>query len=255
MSGLALEKSPVTSKTWHSENYTNVIHFANPETTPMSESGFIFNITSLEGAFPGFTLFDIYGDFNAMLITDLNGTVVREESRWRIVEFINSTHILGFSPEGNATLLNIYTSEMTSLGIRGHHELEYNSNNNTILTLGSYITIINNTYYQLDTIEEYDMEGQLVWSMDTQDFVSPDQLCPFRLEGFALDLTHANSIFFDAEEDTFLLNCRNLNTFYKIDHKTKQVVWGLGEFGDFAMFDRYGNPKANLFYHAHAVEK
>jgi hypothetical protein len=48
---------------------------------------------------------------------------------------------------------------------------------------------------------------------------------------------------------------RNVNTFYKIDHKTGEVIWGLGEYGNFTLFDKSGKNRDNLFYHAHAVKK
>ena len=46
----------------------------------------------------------------------------------------------------------------------------------------------------------------------------------------------------------------NLNTFFKIDHKTGEVLWGLGEYGDFTLFDHYGKQRQNLFYHNHALK-
>jgi hypothetical protein len=51
------------------------------------------------------------------------------------------------------------------------------------------------------------------------------------------------------------LNVRNVNTFYKIDYNTEELIWGLGEYGNFTMYDIYGNERDHLFYHSHSVEK
>ena len=50
----------------------------------------------------------------------------------------------------------------------------------------------------------------------------------------AADLTHSNSLFFDAENDILYYNARNPNTFYKINHSSSEVIWGLGEHGNFS---------------------
>ncbi|MFW9906026.1 MAG: aryl-sulfate sulfotransferase, partial [Candidatus Thorarchaeota archaeon] len=59
----------------------------------------------------------------------------------------------------------------------------------------------------------------------------------------------------DSEEDVIYYMSRNCNTFFKIDHKTKEILWALGEHGDFTLFDQKGNQRNYLFFHAHSVEK
>ncbi|MHA1852843.1 MAG: aryl-sulfate sulfotransferase [Candidatus Heimdallarchaeaceae archaeon] len=81
--------------------------------------------------------------------------------------------------------------------------------------------------------------------------------CPFH-DGIAFnkaDITHSNTIFYDDEKDIIYYNARNVNTFYAIEHKSGNVLWGLGEYGNFTLFDIHGRQKKSLFYHAHAVEK
>jgi hypothetical protein len=73
--------------------------------------------------------------------------------------------------------------------------------------------------------------------------------------GRTADVTHANSLFWDVDTDIIFLNLRNTNTFYKIDHKTGEVLWGLGEHGNFSLFDISGQKKTNLFFHAHSIER
>ena len=200
----------------------------------------------------------------SFLITNMKGEIIVNTSGGirdtpsipsLLAKFINSTTILLAMKDG-AVLWNIYDNTTVPLNFWGHHEYEYNFINNTFFTFSDYVIKINGMKYGFDVIEEYTTTGQLIWSLDTQSFISYTQWCPYRdmISDFR-DVTHSNSLFFDPKEDVLYVNVRNVNTFYKIDHKTGQVHWGLGEHGNFTLFDRRGNPRKNLFYHAHAVEK
>ncbi len=171
------------------------------------------------------------------------------------VEFINSTTIL-FGDENGARLWNIETDVTKNLNFSGHHEMEMNYKNNSYFTLDSYETEINGTSYRFDMVNEYNSSGNLIGFYDTRNYVETWQICPFKETiGDVLDLTHMNSIFVDEDENVLYLNSRNLNTFYKIDQQTGDLIWSLGEFGNFTMYDIYGNQRDNLFYHSHSLEK
>lgn len=197
-----------------------------------------------------------------LLITDMEGNVEKQKylGNHALVanvpaEFINSTTILAGDDAG-AFLWNIYTDETDHLGFSGHHEYEYNAVNQTVFTLRSYVKTINDTDYLYGNIMEFDKNGFIVWSKDTQDFIYPYQWCPYEdLIGDAVDLIHSNTVFFDENENIIYFNGRNVNTFYKIDHATGEVIWGLGEYGNFTLYDINGVERNSLFYHAHAVEK
>jgi hypothetical protein len=224
-------------------------------------------LTYSEGAFDGYNMY-ILGKWNAtdgiidcyLVITDMMGEALAERyvghnyNGW-CAEFINSTTII-LGTDAGAALWNYYDDSMVYLNASGHHEYSYNPLNNTFFTLNYYRIEIEGYLYQFDYIEEYNLTGGLVWSLDTRDFISYTQWCPFgEMWADARDVTHSNTVFFDAEEDIIYYNSRNTNTFYKIDHKTGSVLWGLGEYGNFSLFDINGNPKNALFYHAHSVEK
>jgi hypothetical protein len=223
-------------------------------------------VTNLEGAYDGFNLF-LLGKWNTtssiiqyyLVITDMDGESIVEKYIGNnyfaaCAEFINSTTVLLGTDQG-AALWNYYDDTMVYLNISGHHEYEYNPNDNTFFTLNYYTIEIDEILYQFDYINEYNVNGDLVWSLDTRDFISHTQWCPYHdMYGDARDITHSNTVFYDAEEDVIYYNSRNTNTFYKIDHGSSTVEWGLGEYGDFALFDKYGTPKDELFYHAHCVE-
>ncbi|MFX0091161.1 MAG: aryl-sulfate sulfotransferase, partial [Candidatus Hodarchaeota archaeon] len=233
----------------------------------------LVNITSTSDVFDGYNLFVLEQRNitdpkykHSLFITDMQGKVMAERvlpsSTHKIAsfraKFINASTILLGQPD-NPVLWNIYTNKSVYLGgIVGHHDYEYNPLNKTYFTFGgSPDIIINGTEYSFGSIVELNSSGQIIWSLDTNSFISPNQWCPFqdsKINGTA-DLVHPNSIFFDVENDVLYFNARNVNTFYKIDHKTGKVLWGLGGHGNFTLFNKNGVQRPNLFYHAHAVEK
>ncbi len=191
---------------------------------------------------------------------DMEGKVVIQKDigqyGFHDVEFINSTTLL-YGTSESAALWNIETDEIKHLGFYGHHDYEYNPANNTYFTLKAYfLDLGEDELYAYDRIEEYNSTGSLVWYTNTHDFISPDCWCPFRDIDFGdkRDLTHSNTVIYDDREDVIYLNCRNTNTFYKIDHKTGEMIWSLGEYGNFTMYDIDGIEKDILFYHGHSLE-
>ena len=197
-----------------------------------------------------------------MFITDLDGRIYFEREMLtygaladNAAEFINSTTIL-YAELGHAKLWNIETNTTTQFNFSGHHDIERNYANDTYFVLHGYVIEIGGEEYLYDKIVEYSPEGDLIWEVDTIDFVNVSQWCPFEdMESGFRDITHFNSVFYDEMEDTLYLNSRNLNTIYKIDHKTGEVLWGLGEHGNFTLYNIYGNQQDIMFYHGHALEK
>ncbi|MHA1686723.1 MAG: aryl-sulfate sulfotransferase [Candidatus Heimdallarchaeaceae archaeon] len=196
-----------------------------------------------------------------LLITNMQGDVVKKLDLGKqgaladfSAEFINSTTIL-FGNQSGANLWNIYTNQTQSLSYWGHHEYEFNPYNNTFFTFNAFIMEHNDEKYLIDTIDEFDFKDNKVWSFNLTKFISIDQWCPFHdMEGDVRDLTHANSIFYDGEQDVLYVNVRNVNTFYKINHKTGELIWALGEYGNFTLYDYNGKERESLFWHTHALE-
>lgn len=225
-------------------------------------------LISKPGYFDGYNLFVLgrghktEGYWNySLVIVDMQGNLVREKPFDESMalanapaEFINSTTILHGSPDG-AALWNIYTNETQYLGFSGHHEYEYNPNDETYFTFTSYEITIDGEDYLFDKIVEYDENAEVVWELDTRSFVSHNQWCPFGdTKHGSADITHSNTIYYDPAEDAIYYLSRNVNTFYKIDHATGEVLWSVGEYGEFTQYDLDGYEKESLFYHAHAVE-
>ncbi|MHA1221738.1 MAG: aryl-sulfate sulfotransferase [Candidatus Heimdallarchaeaceae archaeon] len=232
----------------------------------------IFNITKTNRSFKGENIFVLEQGNNSnidqrwysLLIVDMDGNILFEKSLANStslglsslsVEFINSTTIL-LGEKDSVVLWNLEKDKKVPLGFKGHHDYEYNPITNTCLTFNRYPVEIDGVSYIFDRIEEYNLDGEMIWYMNTSDFISYTQWCPYRdtSYGFA-DLTHSNTLFWDTEEDIIYYNSRNVNTFYKINHSSGDVIWGLGEYGNFTLYDKRGNEKKALFYHAHALEK
>ena len=225
------------------------------------------NVITTSDRFESYNLFIVNrmsgGSYDIVLvIVDMDGNVLNEKYLGTTVgvtyvsaEFINATHILYGAPAG-ARLWNYYTDEDISLEFKGHHDYEYNPLQGTFFTLNRHIEVIDDIDYYFDYIQEYNSTGSLIWELSTYTFQTIDMWCTWgdTINGRP-DVSHSNSVFFDAEEDMIYLHSRNTNTFYKIDHSTSTVVWALGEYGDFTLYDLKGNEKNNLFYHAHALEK
>ena len=87
------------------------------------------------------------------------------------VEFINSTTLL-MGKSAGAALWNIESDEYVQMSFYGHHDYEYNKANNTYFTLNVYFLEHEGTTYGFDRIKEYTPDGELVWELNTSDFIS-----------------------------------------------------------------------------------
>ena len=238
-----------------------------PITSSIIQSSDMEVITTSD-RFEGYNLFVLdrhsLGDdhISLVLIVDMDGNIIAEKyiathanEHYSPAKFINSTTVL-YGTLSGATLWNFYTNVTIDLGFRGHHEYEHNPINDTYFTFVRYAIEILSTDYYFDYLREYKQGGEIVWELDTRAFIDRTMWCPYAdYININPDISHANTAFYDVDEDIIYLNSRNTNTFYKIDHSTGDVIWGLGEYGDFQLYDKHGNPRSNLFYHAHSVEK
>lgn len=228
-------------------------------------------VNQLGEAFEGYNLFqfrDLDNPPPNFRITDMEGKIIDEFQIGKNDGYghpINSTTFL-LTFENSTYLWNRETGRNQLFDFFSHHDISYNPTTKTFMTL-EIDTIINpdvtipgqnliDTYaFDYDAIREMNMDGDVIWELNSSSFVPFEWWSGELTITGNMDVTHSNSVFWDIEEDMIYLNCRNLNTFFKIDHKTGEVLWGLGEHGDFTLFDHYGNQRQNLFYHAHALKK
>ncbi len=244
----------------------------SPNPLPINENAKIadtndsyFSVTRTGNEFEGYNLFvlgkksDIHN--NTLIITDMDGNIIKE--RWigelftydSMAKFINPNTILVGTDVGPA-FWNLANDSFEQIAFKGHHEYEYNPLANTVFTFNRTLEYFNDIPYLYDIIYEGDSDGHVIWSLNTSTFIPPEWWCPFYdIELGQPDVTHSNSIFFDVDDDIIYYNSRNTNTFFKIDHSSGEILWGLGEHGNFTLFDKNGLQKESLFYHAHSVER
>ncbi|MGB1698870.1 MAG: aryl-sulfate sulfotransferase, partial [Nannocystaceae bacterium] len=107
---------------------------------------------------------------------------------------------------------------------------------------------------QGDTLIEIDPEGEAVWTwsafdhLDTQRFpgaLSSNEKGPPSNSYY--DWTHGNGIWYDDSDDSILLSLRHQNWVIKVDHTSGDVIWTLGEDGDFTL----AGTGAEWFYSQH----
>jgi hypothetical protein len=145
-------------------------------------------------------------------------------------------------------------------GVEGHHDVEYNPINNTFLTLQNYVATVNNNQILFDKIVEFDANGTVLWTWDTQDYIPLSEADPFNLTATlngetVVDFAHANALEWDYNNSVIYLNLRHTNTFYKIDQNTGNIIWACGQLGNFTLVDSNGNEVTSLWYHSHGTRQ
>jgi len=226
-------------------------------------------ITNTPEAFEGYNLFVLLKVDTVtlnrqlvMLIVDMNGEVILEENLGENLlvadcpaEFLDPTTIL-VRKDSSAAIYNLTDGSFSQLPFDGHHELEYNPIDDTFFTFHYDQVEVEGETYLYDKLIEFDRQGNIVWSFDVSSLIGVNQSCPYQDSYLGYpDISHSNTIYYDVENDSIYLNLRNANTFWKIDHSSGDAIWGLGEYGNFSLYNKLGQPADNLFFHAHAVER
>ena len=195
---------------------------------------------------------------NFLFVLDMQGNIKYsvKGNRFKTPQFINSTTV-AYMYDGDIQLRNLETGVTETLPIpEGHHDIEYNPFTDTFLTLqhrrfGTYQGL--KVVY--DDIVEYDRQGNQVWFWNGSKNIpfNPDHFLNEKWGG-GQDWTHGNTIFWLIEEDIIYFNPRNLDTFYKIDKQTGEIVWAVGKLGEFNLYDKHGKERETLWWHSHSVE-
>ncbi len=175
----------------------------------------------------------------------------------------NNTFLFEGEPDTSTHFWNLKTNETTDFpNVYGHHDMIFNPNTGTFLTLWSYLRQINGKNVLMDTIVELDRLGNVLWNWDTYangHFGLEDE-CPCNETTVVnnqtvIDLTHANSLQWDFKTNVVYMNMRALDTFCKIDKTTSRVIWCLGKHGNFTLLGSNGQQVPSLWYHAHDVQE
>jgi len=136
-------------------------------------------------------------------------------------------------------------SGSAALGGIVHHDADVLPNGNIIVlsqetrtvdvpTLGGEVEV------KGDTVLEVDADGQVVWTWSSHDHLDntrfPGPLSQNKKpQSPNYDWTHANALSYHPEDDSIIISLRHQNWVIKIDHGTGEVLWKLGEEGDFSL--------------------
>jgi hypothetical protein len=126
-----------------------------------------------------------------------------------------------------------------------HHHIHRRKNGNFMfLTFETRIMKEHEGVVGADIIVEFDpRRNVIVWLWRLLDHVVPEK--PKHL---LFDWSHCNTIEEDSEGRFLYLSARNLNSIFKINRKTGEIVWRLGEKGDFKIKGE------DMFYNQHSPE-
>lgn len=172
-------------------------------------------------------------------------------------------------PRGEADAIPIPTLTM-------HHEIDELSNGNLIV-MGTEIREYDNWYTSEtdpdaprarervmgDVIVEFTRDGKVVWV-----WKALDHLDPYRIgyetftnywinRGFpgARDWSHGNGFFHDERDDSLLISFRMQDAVVKVDRKTGEIVWILGDHSGWPLHlqPKLLTPEGEMswFYHQH----
>jgi len=109
-----------------------------------------------------------------------------------------------------------------------------------------------------DVIVEFTREGEVVWTWNAFDHLDPLRLressdAPPIIDPAtgeeSLDWTHANGLIYEESTDTVLISFRHQDWILRIDRASSDVVWRLGDEGDFTLAE-----SSRWFFHPHSPE-
>ncbi len=207
------------------------------------------------------TTYSLFGIINAV---NMDGTLA-----W---EFVSSTTLpiweVEVLPNGNLLAIGGYRIyEIADPACSGdiiwhygeygelevHHDLDVLSDGKIIFLYYDLVRLPGWGWTISDGIKIYDRENdEIVWDWRAVDHLPTNHHCSKCIQNFWMadwkigrDWTHSNSITFDEEDSAIYLNLRNLNQIAKISYPSGEILWILGDSGDFG---------EGLLHHAHDPE-
>lgn len=142
-----------------------------------------------------------------------------------------------------------------------HHDVIELANGNFLALSQSFRDVdypdLGTQYTVGDLIVEFTPDGDVVWTWDCFDHLDPQRrrengedliVDPLNGEN-ALDWTHANAVLYDEATDVVTMSMRHQDWIISIDRASGDVLWRLGDEGDFTLDDG-----ERWFFHQHAPQ-
>jgi hypothetical protein len=204
--------------------------------------------------------------------TDGGLEYLRTSSDWSyfLVKYLNADTVMFSGEPGNSApgynmgathFLNLATDVTADFpNVWGHHDMEYDPLTDTFLTLRNSVEDDNGTNVLLDQLVELDAGGNVLWTWDTYDYLPLSWADPLQdtavINGtLVLDFAHCNDIQWDYQQNVVYLNSRHLDTFFKINMTTGNIIWACGLHGNFTLLDAGGNKVSSLWYGSHDLKE
>jgi len=170
----------------------------------------------------------------------------------------NGTIMFQGDPNQSTHFWNPITNQTTDfLNVEGyHHDIDYDPITGNFLVLMDYVRSVNGTQVLYDTIDELNSTGTVLWTWDTYNYLplswaDPDGDTVTVNGQSVMDFTHCNAIQWDYQENVVYLNSRHLDTFFKINMTSGQIIWGCGLHGNFTLVNAEGSTVSSLWYGSH----
>ena len=179
------------------------------------------------------------------------------------VKYISQDTLLFEGEAGLAThFWDMNTNQTVDfLDVHGyHHDICYNPLNGNFLVLRNYFKNVSGTEVLYDKIEEDSPSGTPLWVWDEAPYFPLSWQSKFNEtvaynNGTAIDFSHCNALMWDYQNNVTYLNSRHLDTFFKINMTTGNVIWGCGKHGNFTLLSANGTVVSSLWYHSHSTQE
>jgi hypothetical protein len=165
-------------------------------------------------------------------------------------------------PNQSTHFLNLNTGQTIDFpNVSGyHHDIDYDPITGNFLVLNNYVRNVNGTDVLYDKIVELNATGGVLWTWDSYDYLplswaDPNNDTVAVGNETVVDFTHCNAIQWDYADNVVYLNSRHLDTFWKINMTTGDIIWGCGLHGNFTLLDESGNKVSSLWYGSHDLEE
>ena len=174
----------------------------------------------------------------------------------------NNTIMFQGDPNQSTHFLNPTTNQTTDFpNVAGyHHDIDYDPINGNFLVLMDYVRSVNGTNVLYDKIVELNAAGTVLWTWDTYNYIplswaDPDGDTAVVNGQTVMDFTHCNAIQWDYQDNVVYLNSRHLDTFFKINMTSSNIIWGCGLHGNFTLINAAGKTVSSLWYGSHDTQQ
>ncbi len=179
-----------------------------------------------------------FDEFENVVIGDLqftgkSGTVLIGLSKWESLSGIPLEEGIEIDLEGNIVWRSAKIESAYGDLSSWHHTYELLDDGSL-----SFLGIEVSDMTIGDMIVNVDSGYGLIWSWSFFEHITPPEYNG--TDWF--DWTHANSVNFDKDNGAVYVNSRNLSTYYKIAYPEGDIIWKLGENGDFKMLTDHSDP-------------